>query len=156
MRPLHWLFVVFIALPLAEILVLIELGGWLGSIVTIALVVFTAVLGAMLMQQQGLSAVQRLRLTSARGQVPAMELLEGGAILVGGLLLLTPGFITDALGFLCLIRPARRWLILRCARRAFHKDYGRPGRRQAGGGRDQGPVTLEGEYRRVDEPDRDR
>ena len=74
---------------------------------TVFLVVFTAVLGAWLLRRQGFATWQRLQASLARGAVPAYEMIEGPILLIGGALLLTPGFFTDALGFACLIPQLR-------------------------------------------------
>ena len=106
------LFLAFLLVPIAEIYVLIQVGGLLGALPTIALVVFTAVLGSMLIRSQGLATLARVRTSMARGEVPAVELLEGMCLLVAGALLLTPGFVTDSVGFTLLVPPLRRAMIL--------------------------------------------
>ena len=148
MRPLPLLLVVFFTLPLIEIYLLIKVGSWLGALPTVFLVVFSAVLGVLLLRQQGFGVVQRVRATLDRGQVPAMELLEGMLLALGGGMLLLPGFFTDLLGFLCLIPPVRRWLV-----RVLLDRYllNRPGPPPGAPPTKEGPVTLEGEYRREDE-----
>ncbi|WJW75284.1 FxsA family protein [Thiohalobacter sp. IOR34] len=147
MNPFPLLLVLFLVIPAVEIYVLIKVGNLLGAIPTVFLVVFTAVLGALLLRQQGLSTLQRVQLSMMRGELPAMELLEGAVLLVSGALLLTPGFVTDTLGFLGLIPPVRRWLI-----RAFLRGGGGfPPAGPAAPGAERGPVTLEGEYTRDDD-----
>ena len=93
------LFLVFLAVPLAELYLLIQIGGVIGAGWTVVLVVGTALLGAFLVRAQGVSTIRRVQQNIERGQLPAMELLEGLALLVAGALLLTPGFFTDAVGF---------------------------------------------------------
>jgi UPF0716 protein FxsA len=141
------LLAVFFAVPLIEIYLLIKVGGWIGALPTVFMVVFTAVLGALLLRQQGLATLQRVQATMARGQLPALELLEALLLTFGGVLLLIPGFFTDAVGFLCLIPPLRRWLIRTLFDRYF---LARQGPRQGGTPPGEGPVTLEGEYKRED------
>ena len=143
------LLIAFLVVPLAEIYLLIELGSVVGAVVTVSLVVFTAVVGAALMRAQGLATLFRARSAMARGEVPALELMEGAVILVAGALLLTPGFITDTAGFVCLIPPFRQRLILAAANL-------RPARPPGGGRAGQPgdtPRTLEGEYWRPDDRD---
>ena len=111
MRPVPVLLLAFFTIPLIEIYLLIKVGGWIGPLPTVFMVVFTAVLGALLLRQQGFATLQRVQISMARGQIPAMELLEAVLLTLGGALLLTPGFFTDALGFICLIPRLRRWLI---------------------------------------------
>jgi len=118
MNPIFIFFLLILGLPTLEIYLLIELGSEIGALLTVFLVVFTAVLGAFLMQRQGIGTMLRVRQAMDRGEVPALEMLEGAVLLVGGLLLLIPGFFTDALGFLCLIPPLRRLLLLGFLRRA--------------------------------------
>ncbi|HHH46896.1 MAG TPA: FxsA family protein [Thiotrichales bacterium] len=144
MSPFAILFLLFLTIPLVEVYLLIKVGGWIGALPTIGLVVFTAVLGAALLRIQGLETLQRFQMTLASGQIPAMEMLEGVVLAVSGALLLTPGFLTDTLGFLGLVPPVRRWLVRRVLERFLP-----PGGPGAGEGR--GPVTLEGEYRRLDD-----
>ena len=111
MKPGHILFLLFIGVPVLELYLLIEVGTEIGAIATVFMVVFTAVLGAMLLQAQGLSTLRRVQEATARGEVPAVEMLEGFFLLIGGALLLIPGFFTDFIGFLCLLTPLRRALI---------------------------------------------
>jgi UPF0716 protein FxsA len=102
------IFLFFLIVPFVEIYLLLQLGGIVGILPTVLLVVFTAVLGAWLLRQQGFSTWQRLQTNLAQGKVPAYEMIEGPILLVGGALLLTPGFFTDALGFACLIPQVRK------------------------------------------------
>lgn len=108
MNIIQLLFLVVLIVPFAEIYLLLQVGGIIGALPTIFLVVFTALLGAFLLKQQGLATFQRFQLSLAQGEVPAYEIIEGPIILLGGLLLLTPGFITDILGFICLVPSLRR------------------------------------------------
>lgn len=108
MKVVQVIFLFFLVVPFVEIYLLLQLGGVVGIFPTILLVVFTAVLGAWLLRQQGFSTWQRFQTSLAQGKVPAYEMIEGPILLVGGALLLTPGFFTDALGFACLIPQVRR------------------------------------------------
>jgi UPF0716 protein FxsA len=108
MKPVQILFLCVLAIPFLEIYVLLQVGGLIGAFPTIFLVVFTAVLGAWLLRQQGFATWQRFQSNLAQGTIPAYEMIEGPIILVGGALLLTPGFFTDMLGFACLIPALRR------------------------------------------------
>lgn len=108
MKIFQILFLVVLIIPFAEIYLLIQVGGIIGAFPTILLVVFTAILGAALLRQQGFSTFQRFQESLAQGVIPAYEMVEGPIILVGGVLLLTPGFITDIIGFACLIPSLRR------------------------------------------------
>jgi UPF0716 protein FxsA len=92
MNPLFIFILLVLGLPTLELYLLIEIGSDIGAIPTIFLVVFTAVLGGLLMRQQGVSTLMRVRQAMDRGEVPALEMLEGAVLLLGGLLLLIPGF----------------------------------------------------------------
>jgi len=89
----------------------------IGAVYTILLVVLTAVVGAALLRWQGFTTFQRVREAMARGEVPAIEMMEGVVLLICGALLLTPGFFTDAIGFLALIPAIRRHFILEVIKR---------------------------------------
>ena len=149
MNPVALLFLLFLLVPLAEIYLLIVVGGWIGALPTVFLVVFTAVLGALLLRHQGFWTLQRVRRAMERGQVPAVEMLEGVMLVAGGALLLTPGFITDVVGFACLLPPLRRRVAVAWLRRYLVlRPHDGPG---PGGPSERGPRTLEGEWRREDE-----
>ena len=111
MRPFSLLLLLFLAVPVAEIYVLIEVGRRIGSLATIFLLVFTAVLGALLVRMQGMNTYIQIQQAMSQGRMPATEMIEGIMIMVAGVLLLTPGFVTDAVGFLFLVPAARRGLI---------------------------------------------
>ena len=108
MKSIQVLFLFFLIVPFLEIYVLLQVGGLIGAFWTIFLVVFTAALGAWLLRRQGFATWQRFQSSLAQGAIPAYEMIEGPILLVGGALLLTPGFFTDALGFACLIPALRR------------------------------------------------
>ena len=140
------LLALFFIVPLIEIFVLIQVGGAIGAIPTVFLVVFTAVLGALLLRVQGFATIGRVQATLARGELPAMELLEGAMLLFGGALLLTPGFFTDAIGFVCLIPQLRQPLIRWVMKRGLMKAGVVDGFSSDSSTRPKGPRTLEGEY----------
>ena len=111
---MRFLFLLFVLLPVIEIYVLIEIGSLIGALPTIGIILITAVIGYKLFRAQGLEKLQNIRsgLSGApQGQNIAMEMAEGAFILVAGALLLTPGFVTDAFGFACLIPPIRKVMI---------------------------------------------
>ena len=108
MKVFQILFLVVLIIPFAEIYLLLQVGSIIGAFPTIFLVVFTAALGAWLLRQQGFATFRRFQENLAQGVIPAYEIIEGPIILLGGLLLLTPGFITDVLGLACLIAPLRK------------------------------------------------
>lgn len=110
-RLFPFLLAAFLIVPIIEIYLLIQVGGLIGALPTIGLVVLTAVLGAAMLRIQGFQTYLRFQRSLSKGRYPATEMLEGVALLVGGVLLLTPGFFTDAIGFVCLLPWTRRALV---------------------------------------------
>ncbi len=108
MRSFSIFAVLFLIIPIIEIYLLIKVGEIIGALPTIILVVLTAVIGAGLLRQQGLSTLARFQQNLSTGKLPAQELVEGILLAVGGALLMTPGFVTDTIGFLCLIPFSRK------------------------------------------------
>jgi UPF0716 protein FxsA len=104
---LFWLIVLFIAVPLTELMLLIWVGGEIGTLATIGIVVFTGILGASLARSEGLATWQRFQTRLATGKLPHEDLVDGLLILIAGAVLLTPGFLTDVAGFLLLVPAAR-------------------------------------------------
>jgi UPF0716 protein FxsA len=116
--------ILFLIVPVIEMVVLIEVGSAIGSLTTIALVFLTAIVGVALLRQQGAATLLRAMRRMDHGALPAQEMLEGVVLAVGGALLLTPGFVTDALGFACLFPPTRRLFLrrlLRSVQRRAHR-----------------------------------
>lgn len=109
--PFFILVFLFIAVPVAEISVLMRVGGAIGPFNTIVFVILTAVLGAYLVRQQGFATITKLQQETNAGRVPALQIAEGVALLFAGAVLMTPGFITDAIGFAILIPPIRQTII---------------------------------------------
>lgn len=138
-------------MPLLEIFLLIQVGKAIGGLVTIAIVIATAVLGVALLRKQGYATLLKARVKLSQNTVPAQEIVEGLFLAVGGVLLLTPGFITDILGLCCLIPGVRQGLIVWGMR---HLTAGATVRysafQETRKERDDGR-TIEGEYRRDDE-----
>lgn len=100
-------FLLFTLVPLTELVVIIEVGRRLGTGVTIGLVLLTGVVGAYLARLEGFGVLRHIREDLENNRVPARGLVDGLLVLLGGLLLLTPGFITDLVGFLMLFGPSR-------------------------------------------------
>ena len=121
MSILSRLALLFVAVPLLELFLLIRLGGAIGLMPTLALCVLTGVAGAWLARREGLRALWSFQRRLARGGVPGRALMDGLCILVGGALLLTPGLLTDVLGFSLLLPPSRRWIQERMQRRIERK-----------------------------------
>ena len=105
------LFPIFVVVTLAEIYVLVSVGQTIGGLSTVLLVVITAFIGSSLLRQQGWSTMAKAQQSMSEGRTPAMEMMEGVVILVSGILLLTPGFLTDALGLLGLMPWSRSYFI---------------------------------------------
>jgi UPF0716 protein FxsA len=101
------LFLLFAIVPLVELYLLIKVGSHIGALPTIALVVVTAFVGAWLAKREGLRTFRRIRERLSRGAIPGDDLVDAILILAAGIVLLTPGLITDALGLLILIPPVR-------------------------------------------------
>ena len=105
------LFLALLTVPVFEIYLLIKVGAQIGPGYTILLVFVTAILGAYLLRMQGLSTFARAQDSLKKNEMPAMEMMEGLILLFTGALLLTPGFFTDTIGFLCLIPVIRQFLV---------------------------------------------
>jgi len=97
----------FVFVPILELYILIEAGRIIGLGATLGLIFLTGVAGAWLARTQGLEILRRIQADTARGEMPAITLIDGALVLIGGLLLLTPGFFTDALGFSFLVPITR-------------------------------------------------
>jgi UPF0716 protein FxsA len=126
-----------IVVPLAEIAVLIEVGGWLGVGPTLALIILTAVVGAWLLRRQGTAVLRRAKGQMQQGAVPLVEVFEGFCLVIAGALLLAPGFLTDTAGTLLLLPPVRAFLYRRVRRRL--EEQVRAGGPQAHAGASPGP-----------------
>ena len=114
------LLLLFTLVPLLELYLLIGIGRQVGLVPTLALVLFTGVLGAWLARRQGIATLARVQRSLAAGELPTEALLDGLMILLAGAVLLTPGLLTDLTGFL-LLTPAGRRPIRRAIRRAFER-----------------------------------
>jgi UPF0716 protein FxsA len=107
------LFVLFVAVPFAELFVILQVGHAIGVLPTVALLIAMSMLGAALVKREGLGVLRRAQQRINQGEVPGRELVDGVLILFGGALLLTPGFLSDVLGVLLLLPPVRA--VLRAA-----------------------------------------
>ena len=172
------LFLAFIVIPLVEIYLLIAVGSQIGALWTVTLVLATAVLGTGLLREQGLSTLGAIQLELSQGRLPAVAMVEGVLLLMTGVLLLTPGFATDLLGFLLLVPLLRRLLASWVVRKQLLKAGGvrspfsagpsidpeirpaagsqsgpqyRPGSGPATGDDSRGPRTLDGDYEQLDD-----
>ncbi|MDE0391967.1 MAG: FxsA family protein [Rhodospirillales bacterium] len=137
-----------LAVPVGEVFIFLEVGSVIGTWPTIGLIVGTAVAGGMILRWQGLQTLARARRQLAANRLPVAEMAEGAALALAAVLLLTPGFFTDALGTLLLFPPLRRSLLRRLIARLA------PQARHAGAddasGAD-GARVIEGEYTVLDD-----
>ena len=106
----YFLFTIFIGVPILEISVFISVGEEIGLNWTLAIIILTALTGTLIIKRQGLKTLLRLQHQLAQGQFPLTEVFDGFFLLLAGALLLTPGFVTDGLGFLLLTSPLRNLL----------------------------------------------
>lgn len=149
-----WLFILFVAVPIIEIALFIQIGGWLGLWPTLGIVVLTAAVGTVLVRTQGLQTLRTLQANVERGGDPIGPIAHGALILLAGVLLLTPGFFTDGVAVALLLPPVRaaliRWgaarLTVVAAGRMHRPAPGGPSPRSAGR-----PETVEAEYEVLDE-----
>jgi UPF0716 protein FxsA len=151
-----WLILIFIALPIAELYVIIRVGEAIGFIPTLILLVLDAVLGSMLWRHQGRAAWVRFNRALAENRLPHKEVFDGVLIIFGGALLITPGFLSDILGLILLIPPTRaivRAFAARSVRRRI--AFGDGATMWTFGGRARRPPSERTEPRRPEpEPDR--
>ncbi|MBR9882746.1 MAG: FxsA family protein [Oceanospirillales bacterium] len=105
---MRFLFLLFIVLPIVEITVLLKVGQAIGAWYTVGLVLLSAFIGVNMLRHQGLATLSRAQQRLDRQEMPGQEMVEGIVLAVGGALLVTPGFVTDAIGFSCLIPPLRQ------------------------------------------------
>ena len=96
--------------PALELYLLIQLGQWMGALQTVLLIMVTGSVGAVLAKREGLGVLAQLKAEAAKGIPPADRLVEGLLVIVGGVLLITPGVLTDLFGFLLILQPSRRFL----------------------------------------------
>jgi UPF0716 protein FxsA len=110
MNLLGRLALLFVVVPIIELMLLIELGKVVGLLPTLALVMLTGITGAWLARAEGLRVFLQFQREIASGKLPGQSLMDGISVLVGGAFLLTPGVLTDVVGFSLLLPPTRRWL----------------------------------------------
>lgn len=99
--------ILLLVIPISEIAVFILVGGQIGVFATLAMIFVTAILGTFFLRQQGLGILRRLQSEQKAGRIPGRELVHGAMIMIAGVLLLTPGFVTDSIGFLLFFPPFR-------------------------------------------------
>ncbi len=116
------LFILFTLIPVLELAILIKIGTIIGTLNTVILVIGTALLGAFLVKMEGLNVMYRFQRNLLEGVFPAEEIFDGAMLLVAGALLITPGVITDIIGFL-LVFPASRKIIKSIIRRYIERNF---------------------------------
>ena len=148
-------FLLFFAMPIIEMYLLIMVAGYIDALPTIGLVMLTAVIGVSLLKHQGLETLTRGTQKMRSGELPAQEMAEGLLLAVAGALLITPGFVTDIIGFLILFPPSRLWitslLLARVQAQLFHAHTGSAANtNQRGQDGEASSRTIEGEYQHKD------
>lgn len=124
---MRFLLPLFIIVPIIEMVLLIKVGQWIGIVPTVGMVMLTAVVGLSLLRRQGLSTLLRANQKIEQGGLPAQEMVEGILLAIGGALLLTPGFFTDAVGFYCLLPFTRKPLVKQLLKRGMFMAAGAMG-----------------------------
>lgn len=146
-----------VILPIVEMWVLIKVGSQIGALATISLVFLAALLGLTLLRKQGASVLMRANQRMQMGEVPAREMVDGMFLAVGGILLLIPGFVTDALALVCLLPGVRYWLLGKSFKNVVFRTHttagGFAGGKKPHGG-DPGDI-IEGEFKRQEPPKED-
>ncbi len=140
------LFLLFLAVPLIEIGLFIQIGGWIGLWPTLAIVVLTAVAGTYLVRSQGGAALRQLQGSLDELRDPTEPLAHGAMILFSGALLLTPGFFTDAVGFLLLIPGVRLWVMKQARKRMVTAEF----RYGGSAARPRTSDVIDGEFEEVE------
>ena len=143
-----WLFLLFVTIPLIEIGLFIQVGGWLGLWPTLGIVILTAILGTVLVRAQGLMALSQIQSNLRDLRDPTEAIAHGAMILASGLLLLTPGFFTDGVGFALLVPPVRLALFQAIRSRVKVQSFVHPGQDQQPTPRH--PDTIDGDYEEID------
>lgn len=152
------LLILFIVIPIVELWLLIKIGSLIGVLPTIGLVLLTAVIGSQLVRRQGLTVMRRIQESQTRGEMPALPMLDGAALLLAGFMLLTPGFLSDAFGFVLLVPGLRHKIARRLlSRMVIVRPAGAGNEHYAGRGTGhssrRADHVIEGDYARSDRPD---
>lgn len=156
---MRYLLLIFIAMPIVEMWLLITVGREIGAWTTIGLVLLTAAVGFSLLKQQGFATLFRARQKMDAGELPAMEMVEAIILAVCGALLVTPGFVTDVVGFVGLVPGFRRLIVTGMASRVDLASYSEQnthhqnvpsGNNHSGSASSGSQTTLEGECWRED------
>lgn len=149
-------FLLFVLIPVAEMFLLIEVGSHIGAIYTIGLVLLTAFIGVNLLRVQGLKTLFDAQRKMSSGALPFNEIGQGVLLAIAGALLLTPGFVTDTIGFSLLVPAVRRRLVTILSARFMASSYAQQHSHTSANDPRQGPVTrggdiIDAEYEKVDD-----
>lgn len=157
------LFFLFLIVFFLEIYLFITVGAEIGALPTISLVILTAIIGIFILRVQGIMTLQKLHTTMNRGEAPTEAVLYGILLLIGGGLLLTPGFFTDVLGLICVIPITRKPLISyfmskiqpttaysSSTHSTSNSSTTNANQKKKQKEKKRRPITIEGEYRRDD------
>ena len=136
---------IFVLIPIIEISLFIEIGSIIGSFYAVMLIFLTAIVGVFFVRQQGISTFQKLATQLRNLEAPVQTMFEGLVILIAGILLITPGFFTDALGFLGLI-PISRIIFIKLVASYMLSRYGNQN--------NQHDSTIEGDYIEIDDEEK--
>lgn len=153
-----FIFVAFVGVPILEIAIFIQVGGWLGVMPTVGLILLTAITGTLLLRQQGLATLARAQAAMGQGEMPIGEVVHGLFLLIAGVLLLTPGFATDIVGLLLFLPAVRLGLGGFILHRIMSAEGGFQRHRGTQDGHIRQGDVIEGEFERVNnepEPDRE-
>ncbi len=151
MRFSHILLILMIVVPILEIFLFMIMGEAIGIWLTLLLIIVTAVVGSYLLRTQGTSIIYNLQTSIEQGIPPTVSLLEGVLLIFGGALLLTPGFFTDVVGFLCALPHSRPYLAHLLAHYVFTGQNTAFKTSQSKHANKQHSTTIEGNYRREDD-----
>ncbi|MCP5054154.1 MAG: membrane protein FxsA [bacterium] len=116
------LLLLFTIVPVVELYILVKVGGEIGTLNTIGIVILTGIIGAAFAKSQGIQLIRRIQLSLSQGKMPGQELLHGAMVLAGGIMLITPGFLTDLVGFSLLI-PLTRTFYAGLGMKYFKKKF---------------------------------
>lgn len=153
-----WLFALFVGVPILEIALFIQVGGWLGLWPTLGIVILTALAGTLLLRTQGVQTLGRLQSSVSEGKNPMDPIAHGALILIAAVLLLTPGFFTDITGLSLLIPTVRKYLIKSGANKFATKGFVFASGQQAGPppNHPANADTVDGEFEVVEDVDDDK
>ena len=144
MKVIRYVLLILLVFVILELYLLIEVGSHIGPFLTLFLILATAVWGMFLIRRRGITSTMRAQKLFYDHQVPPLTIMKDHMLVVAGMLLIMPGFITDIIGVVCSTEPLRRWLMQRFLEVGFHKAH-------SNNTREYKHRILEGEYKQTDE-----